>query len=461
MENNEEENHERQRAPVILLGDDIQITSEVDDENKMLDDMQVLSLWRAIFNTFVYFDGTKKINFFSDGKEYVSVYDLTLEGKFIENYRYFESFFERDGRKLKLLYKALPFNDFVSITTSKEIKTLLLNTASLGEPHKYTQIDFSVIKETLDRIIANDYRNDDKDAFGVMYNRPYIDNAYNAINNFEDNKAIPCDDVGILASVSFDNFLRPFFINKSDFEDVKSAFSLYIAKYINDGLNKAIDGGSYSVRDNLIRYQFSKKIFFEIIKSSGYLDKYGNEFLLDKDDIRQLYKEKIPIFHTLLALEMDGLIEIKKMNVVYWGKYANEPREYDILIKINEPEKILVSAGKTTTEPFMSLKDHVVSFDDSKPHVSVNGKNCPLPLHKNEHYLCRVMFEYLVGEAIDWSEVFEKMNGFTRKPIGRNEKNDRKSVQDTMYAVNDRVKEILHTKDDLFSWKSNTITRNF
>ena len=68
------------------------------------------------------------------------------------------------------------------------------------------------------------------------------------------------------------------------------------------------------------------------------------------------------------------------------------------MIRINEPEKVFIPTKQSTTEPFVALKDGVVSFDDSKPHVSVNGKNCPLPLHKNEHYLCRVMFEYLVGE---------------------------------------------------------------
>lgn len=451
----------RPRTPYILLGDRIKITSEVDEDKKMFDDAQALSLWRALYSKFIYFDIDKDKEMFSDNDEYISVYDFTSEGRFIDNYNYIEKLFKKENKTISLVYK--PTNTQVTkhIVTNREVKVLLFNNVTTDKENKYSKVDLDTIKAKLEEIIANNYVDGDKDFFGTTYGHNYIDDVYKSICNFKKTKTLSYDDFGMLNHMSNDLFLYPFFIKKSDLVQVQLHFSDYIKKYTQNELHKAIDGGSYSLRDNLIKYQFAKDTLLAMVKNGGYVEKYGDEFVLENDDIKQLVKDGIPIFHTLIALEMEGVLEIVRMKIAYWGKYVGEAKEYDVLIKINEPEKVLVSAGKTTTEPFISLKDHVVSFDDSKPHVSVNGKNCPLPLHKNEHYLCRVMFEYLVGEAIDWSEVFEKMNGFTRKPTGRNEKNDRKSVQDTMYAVNARVKEILHTKDELFAWKSNTITRNF
>lgn len=458
MENDEEKRIERQKAPIILLGDDVKITSEVDEENKMLDDWQVLSLWRALFNTFVYFDGDKKENFFQDGNEYVSIYDLTFGGKYMENYLYVEKIFKKCSKKLLLTYKPLPFNHFAVISTNKEVKTLFLNTISLDEKHRYEKIDFSIINKKLEEVIENDYIDGPKDSFYATYNPTFIDSTYSAIKSFEQNQTISFDDMGILSSLSFDEFLRPFFIPSDDLEFVRKEFYEYIKKYIQDNLHKAIDGGSYSVRDNLVRYEFSKKVFFETIKSSGYIEKYGNEFLLNKEDIRKIVKENVPFFHTLIALETEGLIDIKKMKVVYLGKYVNEPNEYDILIKINDKIKALNNEIKSVYSP---LQKNGISFDNEKAILVVNNEVCQLPPYKNEHCLCRVMYQYRKGEPVDWSIVFEKMNEFSQKLTGRNTEKDRRSVQDTMYAINTRVREKYNTEEELFAWKSNTISRNF
>ncbi len=458
MENDEEKRTERQKAPIILLGDDVKITSEVDEENKMLDDKQVLSLWRALFNTFIYFDGDKKENFFQDENAYISVYDLTFGGKYMENYHYIEKIFKQKNKKLLLTYRPLPFNDFATISTSKEVKTLFLNTVSLDDKHSNEKIDYSVIIKKIEEVRDNDYMDGDKDSFYARYNPTFINSAYDAVKSFEENKTIAFDDIGILSSLSFDEFLRPFFIPLDSLEYVRKEFSGYIKKYIQGNLHKAIDGGSYSVRDNLVRYEFSKKVFFEIIKSSGYIEKYGDEFLLNKEDVRKMAKENVPFFHTLIALETEGLIDIKKMKVVYLGKYVNEPNEYDILIKINDKIKSLSNEIKLVHSP---LQRKGISFDDEKATLLVNSEACQLPPYKNEHYLCRVMYQYRKGEPVDWSIIFEKMNEFSHKLTGRNTEKDRRSVQDTMYAINDRVREKYNTEEELFTWKSNTIARNF
>jgi hypothetical protein len=374
------------------------------------------------------------------------------------NYLYIERVFKQNNKKLLLTYKPLPFNHFATISTNKEVKTLFLNTVSLDEKHKYEKIDFSVIMKKLQEVKDNDYIDGSKDSFYATYNPTFINSTYDAVKSFEQHQIISFDDMGILSSLSFDEFLRPFFISLNDLEYARKDFTRYIKKYIEDNLHKAIDGGSYSVRDNLVRYEFSKKVFFETVKSSGYIEKYGNEFLLNKEDIRKIVKENVPFFHTLIALETEGLIDIKKMKVVYLGKYVNEPNEYDILIKINDKIKALNDEIKLVHSP---LQKNGISFDDEKAKLLVKSEACQLPPYKNEHYLCRAMYQYRKGEPVDWSTIFEKMNEFSQKITGRNTKNDRRSVQDTMYAINDRVREKYNTEEELFTWKSNTITRNF
>ena len=38
---------------------------------------------------------------------------------------------------------------------------------------------------------------------------------------------------------------------------------------------------------------------------------------------------------------------------------------------------------------------------------------------------------------------------------------EKRSVQDTMYALNKRIKETINTEDDLFIWKEKSIKRNY
>lgn len=464
-ENNEENRKdgskglgEKPKVPIILMGGRVKIKSEVDKDKKMLDDDQVLSLWQALFNTFVYFDVDNSKELFAEDGESISICDLTSESRFVENYQYLEQCFEADNKKVQLVYIPISAKVIDHIVTGLETRVLFFENIFTDKENKYTKIDLDVIKKELEKIIQNNYSDD---VWGATYGKEYIDSVYKSIQDFEVTKYLSYDDVGMLKIVAGSNFLYPFFIKKSDLTGVKRHFIDYIKRYTRGELNKAIDGGSYLVRDNLVRYEFAKKAIFSAIRNSGYIEKYGDEFVWLSDDIKELVGNGIPVFHTLLAMEMEGLIEIMRMRISYWGKYVNEAREYDIFIKIHNTNAILEGNNQAIIVPVLSLEGKVVTFDSIEAKISVEGKNCQLPPYKNEHSLCTAMFEYRKGEAVDWSEVFEKMSGFTRTPTGRNTKNDTRSVQDAVYAVNTRVRETFHTEDDLFSWQSKSVIRNF
>ncbi len=105
----------------------------------------------------------------------------------------------------------------------------------------------------------------------------------------------------------------------------------------------------------------------------------------------------------------------------------------------------------------LKLGSQKITFDDNKAEISAGNKHCSLPPFKNEHYFCRAMFEYPTNEPMDWSIVYEKMT--SSEPTS--EKQNLRAVQDTMYAINNRIKEVLNTEDDLFTWQNKSIKRNF
>lgn len=103
-----------------------------------------------------------------------------------------------------------------------------------------------------------------------------------------------------------------------------------------------------------------------------------------------------------------------------------------------------------------------ITFDDDKAQLLIGKKVCQLPPTKNGHYLCRAMFEHPAETPVDWSIIYEKMNGYYEhyygKPFGN--RAQWRSVYDTMLGVNDVVKEVVNTDDDLFTWSEKTIRRN-
>ncbi len=106
----------------------------------------------------------------------------------------------------------------------------------------------------------------------------------------------------------------------------------------------------------------------------------------------------------------------------------------------------------------LHLKDVKIDFNDSTHTLTVNDRMCILTPQGNEHDFCRVMFGYEPHVSIDWSEIHHYMVG-SKSSIG-SQKN-RKSVQDTMYRLNERIKTEIITDDNLFSWDNNSIKRNF
>jgi len=108
-------------------------------------------------------------------------------------------------------------------------------------------------------------------------------------------------------------------------------------------------------------------------------------------------------------------------------------------------------------EKNISLKENKVIFNDKKAKITMDEKECQLPVFTNEHLFCRSMFKRGINELVGWDAVYEEVSG----DLEDSSKKEKKSTQDTMYRVNKRVREDFSTKDSLFTMEKHNIKRNY
>jgi hypothetical protein len=112
----------------------------------------------------------------------------------------------------------------------------------------------------------------------------------------------------------------------------------------------------------------------------------------------------------------------------------------------------------------VNLKSMQISYDDDKPEIKIGKQNVALPPYKNEHYFCQAVFEYKPKEPISWDVIFDKMTGHSTISGGKKPEPIRENwqkVNDTMKRINNRIKEVVNTDDDLFSWSEKMVIRNY
>lgn len=128
---------------------------------------------------------------------------------------------------------------------------------------------------------------------------------------------------------------------------------------------------------------------------------------------------------------------MRRIHPVIIGKLEEE------LAKGKQPEKSKLD------------KDFKVEFLPEKTALHVGQYVVQLPPYKNEYDLCRVMFQSVVDEPIDWSLIYEEMS----KKEESKEKAKRR-VYDACLAVNRRIKEMTGL-EDFFIWEIKTVRRKY
>lgn len=127
-------------------------------------------------------------------------------------------------------------------------------------------------------------------------------------------------------------------------------------------------------------------------------------------------------------------------------------------IKVLGDIKEKLQENPKATSEGVSLSDKKVVFNDAETSIFVGDVRIKLPAFKNEHTFCRVMFGVPPNQPVDWSIVAENITGEEIGMVGDIEKKKR-TVRDTMYALNERIRTVLNSEDNLFDWKNKTIRR--
>jgi len=138
------------------------------------------------------------------------------------------------------------------------------------------------------------------------------------------------------------------------------------------------------------------------------------------------------------------------------GDLSGEHKYVSFFINPKKLEEKL-KENKKEIKVKISLNNGKIEFDDNSATIKIGETSIVLPPFKNEHSLCRAMFEHLKGEPVDWSIVYERMEDI--EP--RNKIKDRKKIYDTVEALNSRVKKLLDTEDNFIILKENTLIRNY
>jgi len=144
-------------------------------------------------------------------------------------------------------------------------------------------------------------------------------------------------------------------------------------------------------------------------------------------------------------------------------KQKKEPQKEPISILVRMEDKSL-STAQTKLSQKIKLSAQTIEFNDDEAIIKIGKQNVALPPYKNEHYFCQAMFEHKTKEPISWDIIYDRMIGHSTISGGTKPEPIRENwqkVNDTMKRVNNRVKQLMNTDDDLFSWSEKTVIRNY
>jgi hypothetical protein len=220
-----------------------------------------------------------------------------------------------------------------------------------------------------------------------------------------------------------------------------------------DNINQQVERLSEILYDNFTKGNFAKEKIFGCSDNSTQLNidaKVLKDCGFDVDN-------KNGIFFNLICpkLKREGLLETFSQSVLHPLGDLSGNNTY-VFFAIN-PKNLKGSLKGIGEKAKDALNDKKVDFDDNGATIKIGDKSVSLPPYKNEHFLCRAIFEHKKGEPVDWSIIYEKME----ESEPSNKVKNKRRVYDATEALNNRIKEILNTNDDFLTFKEKTITRNY
>lgn len=452
--------------------------------------------WRMLYSVFCYL--AKRGNLERNNILFkiieTAIHPLTHKGekeisqKYSDKFNELLSFDDFYIKNNKIIKKTQPFTRRSSNNLNLYIKKKIL-LEKWRDDFQFPIIEFSFNNNTADEIFNSLLLIEEREIISFGFNN-FPEDLYKEQNNdfllnwetikyMDENSEIVDNSYGIEIEIRKEDKLE------KEIEDEISFFKNNKKKHTTNDIDIEWDTNN--------SYSYKKQI--EII--THYLYKLHNKFentnlLIILNKVKSL---NIDVFRCLLSLEIEGFIKINgiknnkdalsdnddiyikisllKMDIFKnisidkenGKKQENPNTHYPIKIEItNLPElKIKGLDNKKLVRDIkkINLNKKNIIFDDEKAKIIIDNKECQIPPYKNEHYFCRAIFQHPVNEFVDWSIIFENMDKIITSDNKKDAEKEKRSVQDTMYALNKRIKETINTEDDLFIWKEKSIKRNY
>lgn len=151
--------------------------------------------------------------------------------------------------------------------------------------------------------------------------------------------------------------------------------------------------------------------------------------------------------------------EVKKGDMFIKVDSERFNRNYVLLLKHGVKKDIILEFLKNLSlDAYVDLEQEKISFDSRGSIIFIGIRECKIPKNTNMHNLCEVMFERGVNIPIEWDNVAEKITGMNFNELN---KKHMRAVKDTVYSTNDKIRQQINTKDDLFKWEGKFVTRLF
>ncbi len=212
---------------------------------------------------------------------------------------------------------------------------------------------------------------------------------------------------------------------------------------------------------------FLDEIFFEVQKISKekLTEEYEKKFTFELS-FEEINRKPFPCSlladsyrHIAKRLERKGVVQFVGLDNYYPEKISFSicliPQDF---LKFYYQKKGMIN-NLEVKDFSVSLKDCKIRFDDERAIIFINEIPCQLAPHSHEHCLARMMLTQESNAPVQAVDIYEEITGVEMGMRGIKKK--LKLVQDAMYSINGKVKEIINTKDILFSSKNKLIIRNF
>ena len=218
--------------------------------------------------------------------------------------------------------------------------------------------------------------------------------------------------------------------------------------------NKKINTYSEKSRNRIISFA---QVFLSIIEIYQ-TDNEKNIPLSDFERESFSYNESVSIIKTLNEI-LGEITVIFRPNDTWHGPNRIRERYVEIKTKPDAISKIKSFLKKTKQDTnskitSKSLKGCNIIFDDPLAQIIIDGDIIQLPSYGKEHLLSRSMFNRRKGEIVDWSIIYNEMQGSTNLPD-----NDGRYVYDACRDVNKRIQELFKTKEKLYIFSKKTVKR--